>query len=661
MCGIAGFWDLRTSATADSLRSKALRMADTLRHRGPDDSGVWLDEAAGIALSHRRLSVVDLSPHGHQPMSSASGRYVIVYNGEIYNFPALRSELKRLGHAFRGHSDTEVVLASITEWGLQQALLRFNGMFAFGLWDREQRRLYLARDRFGEKPLYYGWIGSEFVFGSELKAVRAHPLFRNIIDRNALALYVRYGYVPAPHCIYEHVQQLPPGSWLQLATEPTCSAKTETYWSVMDVARESMQRGFRGSDMDAAQELETLLEDAVRLRLVADVPLGAFLSGGMDSSTVVALMQRQSSRPVKTFTVGFQEAPYNEAEDAKKVASHLGTDHAELYVSPTDAMDVIPRLPILYDEPFADSSQIPTFLISSFARRYVTVSLSGDGGDELLAGYNRYVAASGFTRSLLLSPAFLRRAVGKGLHGISPKAWDIAAGLLGTFSKTLARQRHVGNKLHRMARALVSGERDTYMALMSVWDSPHDVVLGAPGSREATSMTRVAGDHLSETQVMMLRDAATYLPDDILVKVDRASMGVSLETRVPFLDPRVAEFCWALPMSMKVRRGARKWLLLKVLGRHVPRSLINRPKTGFAVPIGSWLRGPLRAWAEELLDETTLHSQGLLDPRVIRAAWATHLSGREDLQDRLWSILMFQSWFEEQRHYSVQHASQLQQ
>jgi len=653
MCGIAGF--LTTARdTTEQMQALVLCMASTLRHRGPDDSGTWLDPTAGIALGHRRLSVVDLSPLGHQPMQSAEGRHVIVFNGEIYNFRALRSELEKRGHAFRGHSDTEVMLAAITEWGVDEAVVRFNGMFAFAVWDQQEHKLHLARDRFGEKPLYYAWFDGTFIFGSELKALRAHPHFEPSIDRDALGLYMRYGYVPSPHCIYREVHKLPAGTLLTLearASNPYTHPRS--YWSITDAVLRSAASPFRGSDEDAAGHFERLLSDAVKLRLEADVPLGAFLSGGIDSSTIVALTQQQVTDPVKTFTVGFEEAAYNEAEDAKRVAHHLGTEHTELYVSASEAMAIIPRLPTLYDEPFADSSQIPTFLIASLARRHVTVSLSGDGGDELLAGYNRYALTSGLSRALLHSPSPVRRLARRALLAVAPNTWNAIFGVLGKVVPSLAAQRHLGDKLHRFAGTVAQGEGDdAYVSFMSVWNRPSALVLGSGEAADGTIPTPSAARQLDEIQRMMLMDTLTYLPDDILVKVDRASMGISLETRVPFLDPSVAEFCWSLPRSMRVRGGQRKWLLRRVLSKHVPAHLIDRPKTGFAVPIDGWLRGPLKTWAGDLLDGSRLRGEGFLNSEEVGGTWERHLTGAEDQQNRLWCVLMFESWLDEQRQHS---------
>jgi asparagine synthase (glutamine-hydrolysing) len=639
MCGITGCFARVPDTDAALLEATVTRMATTLRHRGPDDAGTWIDAAAGIALGHRRLAVVDLSPLGHQPMHSTSGRYVIAFNGEIYNFRALRTALEPRGHAFRGHSDTEVMLAAITEWGVLEAVRRFNGMFAFALWDRHERTLHLARDRFGEKPLYYGWFGNTLLFASELKALRAHPQFRDAVDRDALALYMRYGYVPAPHSIYRQVRKLPPGTLLSVRSD--AAEQLASYWSITETALDAIASPFAGTDEEAADALHQVLSHAVRDRLEADVPLGAFLSGGIDSSTIVALMQRHSAAPVRTFTVGFQDAAYNEADDAKRVARHLGTDHTELYVSAQDTLDVIPRLPALYDEPFADPSAVPTFLISSLARQHVTVSLSGDGGDELLGGYNRYALGTGTLPWLRRSPRPLRAALAGALQAVPQSGWDRLLAPLA---------RRPGSKVHRLADILRRpGPHDAYSAVLSQWHEPRAVVLGASAATDATTRLPAEADSLDEVRRMMLLDARTYLPDDILVKVDRASMGVSLETRVPFLDPGVATFCWSLPLAMKIRGRERKWLLRRVLERYVPRALFERPKAGFAAPIGGWLRGPIRGWAEELLDASRLRQEGFFDPEQVRPVWAHHLSGKENAEGRLWCVLMFQSWLAAQR------------
>lgn len=642
MCGLAGFLGGRASADGDNALLR--RMADKLAHRGPDDAGTWAETADRIGFGHRRLAIVDLSAAGHQPMASASSRYVIAFNGEIYNHLALRSSLEALGQspAWRGHSDTETLLAGIEVWGLEATLKKAIGMFAIALWDRETHALTLARDRMGEKPLYFGWQGSgsarAFLFGSELKALKAHPAFAATIDRGALCLLMRHNYIPAPYSIYRGIAKLEPGCLLTVSLaqpEPTIWK----YWDSAMVALDGVAQPFAGSPLEAADALETLAKAAVRQQMVADVPLGAFLSGGIDSSTVVALMQAQSSRPVKTFTIGFEDGAYSEAEHAKAVAQHLGTDHTELYVTPQQAMEVIPRLPGLYCEPFADSSQIPTFLVSQMAKRHVTVSLSGDAGDELFCGYNRYQLTARLWQRLALVPRPLRSLVSKGITGIAPQTWNRYAGFLPWTS--------VGDKLHKGADVLASASAaELYLGMISSWDDPADVVVG--GDEPPTLLTgnapALAG--LSDVQRMMALDTLTYLPDDILAKVDRAAMGVSLESRVPFLDHRVVEFAWRLPMEYKLRQGVTKWALRQVLYRHVPRELIERPKMGFGFPIDIWLRGPLKGWAEGLLNGERLVNEGFFHAHPIRQKWAEHLSGKRNWSSHLWAVLMFQAWLE---------------
>ena len=652
MCGFAGFFSGQWPADAALAYLKA--MTNVIASRGPDSEGHWLDADAAIGLGHRRLSIVELSAAGAQPMRSASGRYVIAFNGEIYNHLDLRAELDQRGRAsgWRGHSDTETLLAGFDAWGIRATVERGVGMFAFAVWDRQARALTLARDRLGEKPLYYGWQGTGrtavFLFGSELKALRAHPAFGAHINRDSLCLFLRHNNVGGSHSIYEGVHKLLPGSLLtvsQVAPEPA----VQIYWSGAAVAEQGVARPFVGSAIEAVDGLEALLKDAVQRQMMADVPLGAFLSGGIDSSAVVALMQAQSSRPVKTFSIGFYEAGYNEAEHAKAVAQHLGTEHTEMYVTPEQALAVIPRLPSLYDEPFADSSQIPTFLVSQLARQHVTVSLSGDAGDELFCGYNRYPLAASVWKRLSTVPLPLRRSVAWALTCISPQSLNRM-----TAHTPLARRwANVGDKLHKGAGVLTAGSSDQlYVSMISYWLRPEHVVLGGTEPRTVLNGLGPALAGLSDVERMMALDLLTYLPDDILTKVDRAAMGVSLETRVPFLDHRVVEFAWKLPMQYKLRREnnsyTTKWALRQVLFRHVPRALIERPKMGFGVPIDSWLRGPLRPWAEDLLSESRLKREGYLNPAPIRQKWAEHVSGQRNWQHQLWCILMFQAWLAEQ-------------
>jgi asparagine synthase (glutamine-hydrolysing) len=626
-------------------------MAEQLVHRGPDDSGAWVDPQAGLALGFRRLAILDLTPEGHQPMLSACGRHVIVFNGEVYSFNELREELEPKGCKFRGHSDTEVMLAAISEWGLEAAVKKFVGMFAFALWDRRERALHLVRDRLGIKPLYYGWVGKTFLFGSELKALRAHPDFVPEINRDALALQMRHDYIPQPYSIYKGIYKLPPGCILTVNSNQSGAAKQATprrYWSAKEVAEQGIANPFKGSEREAIEQLDALLREAVRLRMVADVPLGAFLSGGIDSSTVVALMQAQSSRPVKTFTIGFYEDSYNEARQAKAVAAHLGTDHTELYVTPDETMAVIPKLPTLYDEPFSDSSQIPTYLISALARRHVTVSLSGDGGDELFGGYDRYFVGYAAWQKVGWLPYSFRRLLAR----------IIAAGRVETYNKWLAwlsplfsrygRPKPVGQKVHRLAQVLAFESPEAlYHQLLSHWQQPEEIVLGAEEPATALTDSTQWASLPGLFQRMMFFDLITYLPDDILTKVDRASMGVSLEARVPLIDHRVVEFAARMPLSMKIRGGQGKWLLRQVLYQYVPKALIERPKMGFGVPIDSWLRGPLREWAEGLLDAQRLRREGYFCPEPIRQLWREHLSGVRNWDYYLWDILMFQAWSEE--------------
>lgn len=646
MCGFTGYL---STAKPDHAAELLQRMGNAIAHRGPDDSGVWCDTEAGIGLSHRRLSIVDLSPAGHQPMPSASGRYVIAFNGEIYNHLMLRAELESSGAApdWRGHSDTETLLASFDAWGIEATVNKSIGMFAFAVWDKHTQQLTLGRDRMGEKPLYYGWQGqgeqAVFLFGSELKALRVHPAFENSINRGALSFQLRRNYIPAPHCIYNGIAKLRQGCLLTVSLQQR-EVKEWAYWSAIQVARAGIANPFTGTDEQAIDDLETLLKDSVRQQMMADVPLGAFLSGGIDSSLIVALMQAQSSKPVKTFTIGFHEKGYNEAEYAKAVAQHLGTQHTELYVTAQQAMDVIPRLPALYDEPFSDSSQMPTFLVSQLAKQHVTVSLSGDAGDELFCGYGRYTRTADLWRKISRMPMPLRHLMAKGLNSASADTWSHLANVL----PKSKRPHNLGDKLHKTARTLTSESIiDLYAHFITHWFDAGDVVIGGFNPSSLLSeFSNLTG--LGDIERMILLDSMKYLPDDILVKVDRAAMGNSLETRVPFLDHRVVEFAWQLPLSMKLRNGQGKWPLRQVLYRHVPKAMIERPKMGFGVPIGDWLRHGLRDWAEGLLDESRLRNEGFFDPAPIRKKWLEHLSGERNWQYHLWDVLMFQLWLEQQ-------------
>ena len=645
MCGLAGFWQGDVSDQA--LAAMAQGMADRIAHRGPDDSGIWVDEMAGLALAHRRLAIVDLSSAGHQPMASVSSRFVLAYNGEVYNHLDLRRELEVTGHAmaWRGHSDTETLLACIEAWGVETTLKRSVGMFAFALWDRQERTLVLARDRAGEKPLYYGWQGGVFLFGSELKALRAHPAFNAAVDRGALALLLRHNYIPAPYSIHQGIFKLPPGTWLELR-QGQRDARPQVYWSLAEVAERGMADPFDGSDAEAVDELAWVLGAAVAGQRVADVPLGALLSGGIDSSLITALMQSQSSRPVRTFTIGFEEKAYDEAVHARAVAAHLGTEHTELRLSADDALGLIPQLPAMYDEPFADSSQLPTHLVMKLARQHVAVALSGDAGDEFFGGYNRYFLGPATWKRIGWMPSPMRRMLGAAMTALPAHTLNALAGPLSRHAG-LAQP---GDKAHKLGRRLrhVRNLDDLYVSLVTEWpDAERMVVDGRIQSNVLDERERWPDLHDPVGRMMAL-DGLTYLPDDILVKVDRASMAVSLETRAPFLDRTVMEFAWRLPMRMKLRDGKGKWILRQLLDRHVPRALIERPKMGFGIPLDQWLRGPLRDWAADLLAEDRLRREGFLRPEAITRTWQAHLRDQGSYGLRLWSVLMFQAWLQEQ-------------
>jgi len=620
MCGVTGFFR-RTGGLAPGAREQLARMTACLAHRGPDATGEWLDPEPGIALGHRRLSILELSAAGSQPMTSHSGRYVLVTNGEIYNHLEIREALAREGRepAWRGHSDTESLLAAFDRWGTEAALRKTVGMFALALWDQQAQCLTLARDRLGEKPMYYGEQGDILLFGSELKSLRAHPAFRAGVDREQLAIYLHRGYVPAPQSIFQGIRKLPPGCLVQFGRNPAPGRPPQprAYWSLGDVAASGLRNPFTGSDDEAIDRLEAVLSRAVASQSVADVPLGAFLSGGIDSSTVVALMQAQSSRPVQSFAIGFREDAFNEAPHARAVAAHLGTDHTEMIVTPQDAMNVIPRLPRLYDEPFGDSSAIPTFLVAELARRHVTVSLSGDGGDELIGGYTRYARGHDLWRLLRRIPRALRAA--------------LASAFGPHYSRFVA----------------AGSARDLYDAVM-LDPAASGIVRDSEGEPPGASVGLNA--ELADRDfyhAMMLADTTTYLPDDILVKVDRASMGVSLESRVPMLDHRVVELAWQMPRRMKLRNGEDKWLLKQLLRRYVPAALHDRPKQGFGMPVGEWIRGGMREWAESLLAAERLRQQGFLDARRVREHWSRHLEGRTRSGEGIWRVLMFQAWLAE--------------
>ncbi|MGC1448054.1 MAG: asparagine synthase (glutamine-hydrolyzing) [Xanthobacteraceae bacterium] len=637
MCGIAGFIG---AASGSDIGATAEAMAKSIAYRGPDDQGIWIDGECETALAHRRLSIIDLSAAGHQPMLSADGRYVISYNGEVYSFQPIADELTARGHKFRGHSDTEVILESFAVNGIEATLKRMIGMFAIALWDRRDRTLTLMRDRLGIKPLYWAKFGNTFLFGSELKALRAHPGWTPRIDQSAVAAFMRHNYIPAPRTIYEGVHKLEPGTVLTLPWrgEPNISR----FWDARSVARDGSHNPVEGSDAELTEQLESLLKDAVGRRMIADVPLGAFLSGGVDSSTVVALMQAAKSGAVKSFSIGFDIEGYNEAPHAAAVARHLQTDHTELTVTSKEALDVIPRLADFYDEPFADSSQIPTYLVSAMTRKYVTVALSGDGGDELFAGYNRYQLTQRFWRSLSLMPRAVRKGAAAALTAVRPDRWTQILSAL----PSRLRPPQAGDKVHKAAAVLRLDSADAvYRRLVSHWE-PSEIMPQVAEPRSILDDATVTKDFPDLLERMQFLDLVTYLPDDILTKVDRASMAVALEARVPLIDHRVVEFAWRLPENVKVRNGTSKWLLRQVLYRHVPPELIERPKMGFGIPLGEWLRGPLRDWAETLLNEQRLRQAGLIDAGMVRRYWADHLDGRRNWQYLLWDVLMLEAWRE---------------
>ena len=641
MCGIAGLWDRRASADEASLRNLAGLMIDPIAHRGPDSAGVWADAASGIGFGHRRLAIVDLTPAGHQPMISASGRTAITYNGEVYNAAELRPELEARGIRFRGHSDTEVMLEACEAWGVEAAVKRFIGMFAFALWDNAGRRLTLVRDRLGIKPLYWGSVGDVVLFGSQPKALTAHPAWEKRLDQAALRDYLRFGYVPAPQAIYDGMRQLEPGCLLEIDMAGRIAERR--YWDMADIAARGIAGRRDGDETTLADELETLLRSAIRLRMIADVPLGAFLSGGIDSSTVVALMQSESNRPIKTFSIGFHEGSHDEAVHAKAVAAHLGTEHRELYLSPAEAREIIPNLPDWYDEPFADSSQIPTHLVSRLARQEVTVALSGDGGDELFAGYTRYTTGPMLWQRSTSLPAPLRHMAAAGIRAVPPAAWDCLAALL----PASIRPPQVGRRAHKLAAMIGAPDLDTlYRSFISYWHDP-EVAMRRHDLPPGPVWRRPVPDAVSDpVERMQFLDTITYLPDDILAKVDRATMAIGLEARVPLIDHRVVEFAWSLPPALKGATGPGKRLLRQVLYRHVPPALVERPKMGFGVPLGAWLAGPVREWSESLIGADRLRREGIFDPAPIRRIWDEHRSGRRNHEAQLWSILMFQAWQE---------------
>ena len=644
MCGIAGFVDLNGFDVKKAINiGKA--MGKTIEHRGPDHSGLWFDKNFGVVLVHQRLSIIDLSKSAHQPMLSASGRYVISFNGEIYNHKDLRLELNKLGKAtsWRSQSDTETILACIDTYGLKGTLKKLIGMFSLALWDNATKEIYLARDRVGEKPLYYGKIGKLLLFGSELKAIRAHPDFIPKINRNALNLYLRHNYIPQPYSIYQGIKKLPPGHFINL----TKNAKPESFWSLNKIVTSAKHNQFKGNEEEALNVLDKSLLNAVKGQMLADVPLGGFLSGGVDSSLILALMQEQSLKPVKSFSIGFDDKNFDEAPFAKRIASHLGTEHNELYVNAKQARNVIPNLPKLYDEPFSDSSQIPTFLLSEMSHKHVKVSLSGDGGDEIFGGYNRYKLGYNFLPKIINTPEAFRNFIAKLIKSFSPSTWDRIMEPSLYITPQRFKHTNIGDKLHKLASIIgASSIEEVYNILISHWNIKDNIVIGVKEASTTINSRNNILEELTYPEKMMFYDTLMYLPDNILVKVDRAAMGTSLETRTPFLDHRVIDLAWRFPIDMKIRNGVNKWCLRQLLYKRVPKHLIERPKMGFGVPIGDWLRGPLRDWAENLLDEKKMKESGYFKTSEIQKKWRQHLSKKHNWQHHLWDIIIFESWRE---------------
>ncbi len=650
MCGISGFVDPDKSTSKDKLLDVISRMTDTISHRGPDDSGVWVDKSKGIALGHRRLSIMDVSQSGHQPMETRCGRYIIIFNGEIYNYRAIRNKIDNESESisWQGNSDTEVMLAAISRWGLSRALKEFVGMFAFALFDKAGEILYLVRDRIGEKPLYYGWSSGIFLFGSELKPFRAHPAWRGDIDRDVLGLYFRNNYIPAPYSIYKNIFKLPPGTILALNINRLAAyelPKPDQYWSLLDIAQKGINNPFEGDDQEAISELDKYLKEAISGQMISDVPLGAFLSGGVDSASIVALMQSLSSKPIRTFTIGFHDKAYDEASYARPVAEYIGTDHTEACITPGDCISVIPKLPALYDEPFADSSQIPTFLVCYMARQSVAVSLSGDGGDEVFLGYNRHIHLDRLQRVFKRIPLPLKKLISTSL--------DTLPASLTEFFLRKKKYGILADQVQKTAGIIAKRDpSEMYQNLTQFWNYPGEIVLDSKERQSLLTDKMLWPDFANLLHKIMYIEQMTSLPDCMLVKVDRAAMGLGLEMRVPFLDHRLVEFSWRLPLIMKYRNGLSKWILRQILYKHVPRYLIERPKSGFSIPIDVWLKGPLRDWVEDLLDETRLKNQGYLNVNMVRAKWFEHLEGKKKWQQHLWSVLMFEEWLEYNRKKS---------
>ena len=645
MCGITGVLYRQPAMGVEQLSALVKDMSDSLVHRGPDDCGVWVDAQVGVAFGHRRLSIVDLSPTGHQPMTSINGRFVISFNGEIYNFKEIRAVLEKNGVSFKGHSDTEVLIESIAHHGLDQTLKNVNGMFAFSLWDKEERSLTLVRDRIGKKPLYYGCCNNVFLFGSELKAIKKHPDFDDEVDRGALGQFIQYSWLNGPSSIYSNIKKLPAGTFLKINQKNFSQENSPiSYWSAQTIAETGVTNPYIGSYEDAIDQLERLLKDSVSHRMIADVELGALLSGGIDSSLVVSIMQASSNRKVKTFSIGFHEASHNEAEHAKKIANHLGTDHTELYVTPQECMDVIPKLPQMYDEPFGDVSQIPTYLVSQLAREKVKVVLSGDGGDELFAGYTRYFRCMDHWRKHERVPLSLRPAIGSGMEFMAKGLWGLLSNT--TTNAEMKGWRRFGAKLEKRARHIdAKSSLELFVRMMARCKNIGELVVDYQQPHSFLSNQQVWPNFKEPILNMMLADMVCYLPDDILVKVDRASMAASLEARCPLLDKNVIEFAWQLPFAMKVNQAGGKRILKSLLAKYLPTELTERKKMGFGVPIGKWLRGPLKEWADDLLNPVRITEQSYLNAKEVQRLWKQHQSGWRNHDDILWSILMFQAWY----------------